>query len=290
PEKAQPGNYSGAVGQFSLQVKPEKSKVRSGELIRMHVTISGSGNLPLLTPPAIEWKQGLEGGEPVIKENINKYAFPVTGSKTFTYNIVAEKAGKQILPAVTFSYFDPVRKEYKTLRGDSVPVNVEGIPSAVSTGLPEVTKRVRDDSEKKWLMYGIIALAICTIVGYQFFRRDPEVKAVIETSIPAPRGFDTARELLYKEESLLFFREVEVVLWRSAADACSVSPSSLNQQNLSSYFEAQGIPAVTITTYLELIKECEWAMYGAKDPESTNRTDLLERAEKAVEDVRRSTT
>ncbi|HEY2123827.1 MAG TPA: hypothetical protein VGG94_00065, partial [Chthoniobacterales bacterium] len=57
----------------------------------------------------------------------------VSGSKTFE-TVLSPNEKKQAIPAFGFSFFDPLKEQYVSLKSDSIPIHVEGgNPAAAST-------------------------------------------------------------------------------------------------------------------------------------------------------------
>ena len=77
------------------------------------VTVKGKGNFNQLVAPVINWPSGTEGFEPSITDLLDKSVKPLEGSRTFRYAFVASKPGSYLLPAISFSFFDPDSNKYK---------------------------------------------------------------------------------------------------------------------------------------------------------------------------------
>lgn len=106
PEAGKPAGFSGAVGQFSLDVEISPSDVAAGDLITVTTMIRGKGYL-----------------EPVSVMNVSPGAnFKVYPARSIPGNVPGEKVFEQILvpqstnaaaiPRVSFSFFDPLRDSY----------------------------------------------------------------------------------------------------------------------------------------------------------------------------------
>ena len=115
PETNKPVSFTGAVGKFSLEAGLQKTNFPANEPGKLILKISGSGNLQLLTAPTLTWPSGIDPFEPKVTEDLNKIAVPVTGTKVFEYSFSANAPGEYSLPAINFSYFDPVSASYKTI-------------------------------------------------------------------------------------------------------------------------------------------------------------------------------
>jgi hypothetical protein len=60
-----------------------------------------------------------------VKDNVDKAAVPMKGSKTYTFPFTTADAGTYKIDSISFSYFDPVSSSYRTLRTAPLVVNVK---------------------------------------------------------------------------------------------------------------------------------------------------------------------
>jgi hypothetical protein len=274
PTAKQPDDFSGAVGQFAVIVKAPNTPIHQGDLVKIQVTISGSGNLSLLTPPAIKWPKGVDTAEPSVKENINKYNFPLSGSKTFEYSFAAPDTGDYVIPAVHFPYYDPAEKKYKKAASDSITLHVfPGIKKAdagTAAGVVSKVPAIRPTSY--WFAFIVVVILAC--IAFQFIalrklKKKAELK--IALSVPAkeaPAPQKTATELLASARLALqynrqqtFYHEVQQVLWQVVSDSYRVLPSKMNKYHITELLTEKEVPAETIRNLLAVLDECEWALY-----------------------------
>lgn len=125
PEQGRPVDFSGAVGSFHLELKTRDSVIHSGEPARIRLSIIGTGNLPIITDPDIQWPVHTRAPLPVVRENLNKYAYPLSGSKVFEYNLQVSDTGHYEVPPAVLSYFDPADASYKIAASDSLHFMVQ---------------------------------------------------------------------------------------------------------------------------------------------------------------------
>ncbi|OQP50704.1 hypothetical protein A4H97_02375 [Niastella yeongjuensis] len=290
PAANQPADYSGAVGQFTLAVKAPTAPIHEGDLVKIQVTVSGSGNLSLLTPPVVKWPKGVDTAEPSVKENLNKYVFPLSGSKTFEYSFAAPDTGNYVIPVVHLPYYDPKEKKYKTATSDSVTMHV--LPGVKKTD-PAVGTLVSQDSgiEPKYYWFGVIVLAIIAAIGYQVVslrnaKKKEKVKAVAPApvkEIPTPQQIvagllKNAKLALEGNQQQVFYREVQQALWQTVRDNWQVLPSKLNRYHTTQLLTEKGVPADTIHNFSAVLDECEWALY-TPDQSTKSMEALISKAE-----------
>ena len=129
PEENKPDNFNGAVGQFDFDVVLSKKSLKASESFQAKVKVNGKGNLKLFKLPKIIVPNTLELYEPEYKENVKILLSGMKGSIEDSYTIVPQFQGKYPIPSISFSFFDPLKKEYKTLNSFELIVDVFEGPS-----------------------------------------------------------------------------------------------------------------------------------------------------------------
>ncbi len=243
PASNQPEDFSGAVGQFNISIKVPATPIHKGDLVKIQLTISGKGNLSLITPPPIKWPKGVDTAEPTVKENINKYIFPLSGSKSFEYSFAAPDTGDYIIPAVHLSYFDPAEQKYKKASNDSIT------PCMFYRELKRLKLMNHLQSklgvQPKFYWFGCIALIIIASIIYQVVSlQKGEKKELAKASVavapqekPSPQKVTAellakARLAIQYQQAPIFYHEVEQALWQVVADNWQVLPSKQNKYHI----------------------------------------------------------
>lgn len=130
-----PPTFNGAVGTFTMKSDANPKKVQVGDPITVTAAITGRGNFDRVTAPALEndagWHQYPSSDKFVQDDDVG-----ISGSKTFE-TVVSPKERKDKLPPLVFTFFDPVKETYVSLRSDDLPLRVEG--GAAATPTPAVT-------------------------------------------------------------------------------------------------------------------------------------------------------
>ena len=126
-----PPDFSGAVGHFSLttEVKPKTAQV--GDPLTVTANISGRGNFDAVTAPTMESDRGWHTYPPSANFKPDD-DIGISGTKTFEM-VLTPNEPKKAMPPLVFSYFDPLKESYVTLKGDKLPVVVEGSPLATAS-------------------------------------------------------------------------------------------------------------------------------------------------------------
>ena len=106
--------------------KPKSVQV--GDPITVTTTIAGRGNFDRINAPLIEDDRGWHKYPPSSKFKQDDEV-GISGTKTFEM-VVSPNENKQTLPVLAFSYFDPAKDQYLTLRSEPMAITVQGGPVA----------------------------------------------------------------------------------------------------------------------------------------------------------------
>jgi hypothetical protein len=134
PEANRPADFSGGVGQFTLDtsVRPERSKV--GDPVIFQVQIKGLGNFDRVQPPQLDSMPAWDVHPPATDVTpLDEVG--LSAIKAFAYVLIPQEPVTHT-PGVTFSYFDPTAEKYVTLRAEPKPVTVSGRSMLSNTNSP----------------------------------------------------------------------------------------------------------------------------------------------------------
>ena len=136
PQNA-PANFSGAIGNFTMTADAKPKSVQVGDPITVTTTISGRGNFDRVNAPVVEDEQGWHKYPPSSKFKQDDDV-GISGTKTFE-TVISPNEKKQNVPVMAFSYFDPVKEQYVTLRSEPIAITVQG--GAATTPSAPVAER-----------------------------------------------------------------------------------------------------------------------------------------------------
>ena len=124
PAAGQPGDYAGAVGDFSLSVHPERVRVRADETMNLTVRVAGTGNLRLAPIP--QWP-ALDDFQVYSKSSDDSLNFDgdwPAGAKIITYSLLPRRQGVLRLPPLRYVTYVP-GQGYKTLSSGDLSIQVD---------------------------------------------------------------------------------------------------------------------------------------------------------------------
>jgi len=123
PPKAPP-SFSGAIGNFTMTTDAKPKIVQVGDPITVTTAISGRGNFDRVNAPVVEDERGWHKYPPSSKFKQDDEV-GISGTKTFE-TVLSPNEKKQSLPLLAFSYFDPVKEQYVTVRSEPIAISVQG--------------------------------------------------------------------------------------------------------------------------------------------------------------------
>jgi hypothetical protein len=112
PEEGKPADFTGAVGQWNLEVTAKPTEVAVGDPITLTIKITGSGNIDTVATPQLKGLEDFKTYDPTSKTTKNELS--TTGERVFQQVLVPKSTDVKQLPEIRLSYFDPVAKAYKT--------------------------------------------------------------------------------------------------------------------------------------------------------------------------------
>lgn len=135
PTEGVPADFTGAVGQYSLVASVSPTNVAVGEPITLTVRVAGKGLLDNVKLASLDqWAQFKV--YPPTSEVETTDALGIEGTKVFQQVVVPESLELSAVPAVTFSFFDPTAKAYRTLTHPATPLVVR--PASPQAGLTPI--------------------------------------------------------------------------------------------------------------------------------------------------------
>jgi BatD DUF11 like domain len=320
PVNGKPEGFSGAVGDFSIIASLDKNTIPANDAATLRITISGKGNLPVITAPVIPWPAGYETFDPTVKDALDRMTIPLSGAKTFEYVFTPTKKGSDTIAPVRFSYFDLASGTYKTISTNPIAIEVgDAIKNDPENNNTSGKIGQANDffPKNKWKI--AIALAIALLAGLVAFfatrrKKLPGSKANIALAAEAPMVInfkeagtaaetDSAKKadahpsfagntnLFAKAEALLvyndtgaFYRELNSVTWGYAADKLGIAQTALNKQSVAEKLQAMQVDETAYQLFHEVSSECEMALYSPV-VSLHDMKESLEKAKRFVEIV-----
>lgn len=182
PVDGRPENFSGAIGDFKLDVSAEPVEIWPGDPITLRMTVSGHGNFNRVQVPKLSREKGWKIYTP--SAEYFEDTQPGYGKKVFEQAIVAKDRNLNEIPIITFSYFDPDVPGYKTLSADPIPFKFQG--KATKEEQSEPVEKISQETGKEK-------------PETSAQRVEPRIKTLAPLQL-APGGMEQKLEPLFKKQ------------------------------------------------------------------------------------------
>ena len=287
PLEGKPANFAGAVGDFNFSVALSKDILKANETSQVQIKISGKGNLKLFELPTVETPAELEMYQPERKERVRVNASGISGAVTDTYTVVPLYKGKYKIPSISFSYFNPKEKKYKTIATEDFFVDVqEGKElitldtssvrkqEVVSTGknfryIATKTKFItakKIDFFKSNLFYVLFLLPLIAIPIGVFIGKKNEERSNDIMGNKARKAEKLAKKYLSKAQKQLgkkeaFYEALERALHNYLKAKLGVETAEISKERITEILKGKNVEAATIHQFIEVLKNSDFARY-----------------------------
>jgi hypothetical protein len=291
PASGKPADFNGAVGNFSISAKTDKTALKAGDAVNYKITLRGKGNLKLLENLPIQFPTEFEVYDPQINDEINVNEGGMTGKRTFEYLMIPRAGGSYAVGPFTFSYFDPNKKVYQTITIPKIQLEVEktsGDQIVVSrgnsqTGLKKLASDIHfiktgnadlEPIRTKYffgssIFYGLLSIPPLAIITILFFRmrsaeRNSNLSAYRrkEAGSMAQKRLKKAKELLDANNKLAYYEEIYRALNTYLSDKLQMPVAELSKESIKTKLLAHNVVENSIASLLSIIDSCEFARYA----------------------------
>jgi hypothetical protein len=284
PDKGKAAGYGGAVGQFTVSGKADKTTLTTDDVLTYMLTISGSGNFKLINAPKLDLPNGLSTYDPVIVDTITGRSTTISGSKIITYSVSAQTPGDYQLPAIPFTYFDPKSGSYVTLNTQPLKIHVDKgknyHPALVKTSslsdihpietAPLASLKLQSKPlVQRPVYWSLYAVPLFAFLGLAVWKRKEDELAGDTVKLKHRRAnkvalkrLVTARRLLEAGAKQPFYEEVSKAIWLYLSDKLNIPLSSLSRERAHEALAARNISQSMRDSIDQTIDECETALYS----------------------------
>ncbi|MBS3739094.1 BatD family protein [Mesohalobacter halotolerans] len=292
PQANKPASFTGAVGKFDFEVNVDKNKLKAMESLQAEVKLSGEGNMSLFELPPLKAPNNTEIFEPEKQDNIRTTVNGMVGSKRNIYTLVPQQAGKQVIPSLEFSYFDPTQKRYITLNSNSISIEVEPNTSLTnSTSNSDTTgsnysfikppdaqftfikldTTLRPINQKRFFKSTAFwTISLITLALFPFFivfKKVQNREGLSESDRNRKKANKLAKKFLSEAKSHLndsnaFYLSLEKALHNYLKAKLRITTSEMSKEKIEELLLKKGAKSEDVQSFLELLKNCEMARYS----------------------------
>lgn len=286
PEK--PANFSGGVGSFNITASADKSTVKAGDPVKVHIVISGTGNLKLLKQPDITVPKDFDKYDPKMTDNTKLTANGLTGNVTYDILVVPRHQGKYEIPPVELVYFDPNTSLYKSVKTNAISLNVEK-GNGRTDDVADYSRKMDSDirslheypvtlTEKGETFFGSVsyiilnALVFITFIALLVIFRKRALEHANVAGMRGKKANSVAGKRLKKAAKFMeqgkandFYDEVLRAMWGYIADKFTMPVVELSRDNIAERLTVKNVEPIVTESLLSAIDECEFARYAPGD-------------------------
>lgn len=182
PHDTLPG-FSGDVGRFQMKSTLSSDSTRAWEPVTYTMWVTGEGNFRFMMAPPLSLPPGFRAQNIINADTTSWNGDEYVPAKMFRYLITPEQEGEYDLSGIAFTYFDPRKKEYITLRSDSFRLHVApGLQISGDTvnNLPDSFFTKKKKNSSKWIISICTALLVVPALGFVIVRHRKKKKRLEE--------------------------------------------------------------------------------------------------------------
>ncbi len=306
---SRPASFSGAVGNLNMKVSCSQNKVKINDGITIKAVISGTGNHKLMSSPEFNFSKDFDTFDPTTKNNFTNTVSGMKGSKTFEYLIIPRYSGKYTIDPLVFTYFNPQKGKFVTIKSDPIEIEVEKgseeqngttyTPSSVNReDVQMIGKDIRfiktDRSNLKvkgtfifgsLIFYlGFIIPIILFILAYIMNKKKIHENANVHL-VKNKKANKMAQKRLKKSAVYLkennheaFYEEVLKALYTYLSDKLFLPVSELSKEKAVELITQRGASEEVKNDLLEVLDTCEFARFSPSSGETEQMDNLYNKA------------
>ncbi len=311
-----PIGFTGAVGQYTFAATIDKNEVRAGDPITLKLTVSGTGNVSLLSLPKPVLPTDLEAYDPKITNDVARAGGIIRGKKTAEYLLVPRNPGKRTIEPIPFAYYDLEKHQYIKLSSPKFDITItpgrEIAGGDASIASKEGIKLLGEDIRYLKLSSGELqslsesplgggmfylstVLPPLLFVGAFVYRK--RMKAIYgdmpkfrfqQAGKEATRRLKQAKQLLAQGNTESYHAEISKALFGYLEDKLHLEKSSLTVEDAVNRLQQRGVDDQTLAQLRTCIERADFARFAPDSDTSGARKELLDAASAAINSIERT--
>ena len=311
PKKGRPAGFEGVVGRYTISLKSNKSELKANEAVSLQLSIKGDGNVKLLKVPQLELPSDMEIYDPKEKTNIARKNNKISGSKVIEYVLVPRFKGEYTIAPILFSYFDPAKKKYITLKTNPISLSVlegdvptSGLLAGSSLSKQEVEllgqdiRYIKESAEfyligrklyKDWLyIFSYFFPLLGLVIAWRYSIHRNQLRGNIGLARRRKAGkivskhLTRARQTLKSNDREEFYRATTQALQGFVSDRLNLQTSDFSIINVEKDLRKAHLGDNEINEYLVCLQESDFRRYSGSGSEEDELKSFYERIRKIL--------
>ena len=313
PLAGQPADFNNAVGSFKLSSSIDKTEVSTGEAVAFRVKLEGQGNLKMIPDIPVPPFPDFTVYSSKRSDSYKQYGEDlIGGKKTWEYALVPKAPGRQTIPSLSFSFFDPEQEKYKTVttlplslhvvRGSDNAVSISGLSGSdkqnitrqgedihfIKLSAGNLENKDRHFYNNPWfyviafipLAFNIVAFGYrrrqSRFAGDQDFARSQKAKrrALKQLKLAEKEGKSDARR---------FYDRAAAALSGYLADKFNMTEIQLTGDNLERTLSESLVQRETVEETRACLQECDFGRFVSASRSMDAMTELGSRIRKNID-------
>ena len=297
----EPVGFTGAVGDFQMKAALSSTEIGVNEALSLKITISGTGNLPLLSEPEVNLPPDHDLYDVTRSVQTSTSGNRISGSVTFEYPIIARHAGRFRIAPVQFAWFDPKVGVYLTsltdefnftvVKGENDDISGDVyVPGVVHESVRDLGTDIRDISRESPVFTSVKR----SLFGNRWYRLFYPFALlltlilIVFISVVARRNADltlvrnrlagrSARARLKKADRFRksgdpdkFYEEIGKAIWGYLSHKLNIETSGLSREVILEHLEKRNVPREQRSELLRILEESEFSRFAP----SSERSDM----------------
>jgi hypothetical protein len=271
PAEGRPAGFSGAVGKYDISAELSAATAAAGDPLTLRLKVTGTGNFDRVSSAMLGkvdgWKTYQASAKFQPADSVG-----CSGEKDFEQAVIPMQPGRQSVPALAFSFFNPETKRYETkltapLSVEVSPAAAGGLPAAgpaATPGPPPANETPRDGLRpdhvvtgstvatlrplyfQRWFLGSQSVLVLCFVGGLIFLRRR-ELRAndvdgarrreALEAVVSCLDEMDAAS---MAGDAARFFQSARAAMQQKLAASWHVAPASITIAEIDARLNGEG--------------------------------------------------
>lgn len=291
PDAEKPSSFSGAVGNFNLNVFSNKDNVNADESVEFDVEISGEGDFKMVTIPKLLLSDELEVYESNTHESLTLTEEGYKGKISKNYVVVPQYKGIYEIPALEFSYFNPVTEKYETkasnktllnvIKGPEKPTQNQNFTSKKQESIDSLTQTNTQNEfflrplkktltsyhpilspKMIWIIIMSLLLMIPLLLGLSILLRKQKNIETVKPKESSKKHLANAQKYLERNEAHSFYNSIEKTIYNVLYEHFNIHETDYNLSQIKTLLQKEGLSEERINQMEELLNTCTFQKYA----------------------------